>query len=213
MARRHVVLIGDSILDNGAYVGRGPALIDQLRATLPSNWAATLAAVDGAITHDVPAQLDRVPRDATHLVVSAGGNDALGAVNILEAPARDLADALELLARTAADFEASYQRLADAVESLAVPVTACTIYHPSFPDPRLQRLAATALALFNDVILRVAFARYWNVIDLRTVCSGPEHYANAIEPSCAGGERIAAAIVRSVTSLAPAGASLVHQGP
>ena len=74
----HIVLLGDSIFDNKSYVGSGPAVIDQLRQELPSGWQATLLAVDGSVTADVPRQLRRLPRDASHLVVSVGGNDALG---------------------------------------------------------------------------------------------------------------------------------------
>lgn len=45
----HVVLPGDSIFDNAAYV-RGPDMAAQLRAALPDGWRATLLAVDGAVT-------------------------------------------------------------------------------------------------------------------------------------------------------------------
>src|SRR3954468_2790312 len=74
----HVVLLGDSIFDNKSYVGAGPAVIDQLRRELPSGWQATLLAVDGRTASEVAHQLRGLPRDASHLVVSAGGNDALG---------------------------------------------------------------------------------------------------------------------------------------
>src|SRR4051812_3797588 len=40
----HVVLLGDSIFDNAAYVGGRPAVIDQVRAGLPDGWHATLNA-------------------------------------------------------------------------------------------------------------------------------------------------------------------------
>ena len=73
----HVVLLGDSIFDNGIYVSRGSSVIDQLKTRLPSGWKATLAAVDGAVTSSVLRQLERIPEDATHLIVSAGGNNAL----------------------------------------------------------------------------------------------------------------------------------------
>jgi hypothetical protein len=53
----HVVLLGDSILDNGAYVGTGPAVIDQLAAGLQAGSRATLRAVDGSMTQDVAQQL------------------------------------------------------------------------------------------------------------------------------------------------------------
>ena len=69
-----------SIFDNAAYVGGGPDVITQLREKLPAGWRATLGAVDGSTMPDINGQLDNLPVDATHLVVSIGGNDALGQV-------------------------------------------------------------------------------------------------------------------------------------
>ena len=74
----HLVLLGDSILDNRAYVAGGPAVIDQVQKTVPAGWKASLLAVDGNTSVQVPDQLKRLPSDCTHLVLSAGGNDAIG---------------------------------------------------------------------------------------------------------------------------------------
>ena len=57
----HVVLLGDSIFDNAAYVRGGPDVIRQLREALPAGWKATLAAVDGAVIDSVPRQLQAIP--------------------------------------------------------------------------------------------------------------------------------------------------------
>src|SRR5689334_2118739 len=46
-AMTHVVLIGDSVFDKGAYVAGGPDVVRQLRGVLPGGWRATLTAVDG----------------------------------------------------------------------------------------------------------------------------------------------------------------------
>jgi hypothetical protein len=54
--------------------------------------------------------------------------------------------------------------------------------------------------VFNDVILRVAIEFGIPVIDLRFVCSSPADYANPIEPSSAGGAKIARAIVSLVSA-------------
>ena len=78
-----IVLLGDSIFDNASYVKGGPDVIRQLQAKLPAGWKATLCAVDGSMVQDINSQLCRMPKDATHLVVSAGGNNALDNVNIL----------------------------------------------------------------------------------------------------------------------------------
>src|SRR5687768_16362821 len=94
----HVILLGDSIFDNAAYVGRGPDVASQVRTKLPPDWKVSLLARDGAVTRDVAAQLGRIPADASNLVISAGGNDALGASHLLAQLVRSVADALALLA-------------------------------------------------------------------------------------------------------------------
>jgi hypothetical protein len=47
---RNIVLLGDSVFDNGAYVEGGPDVVDQLRSIVPAGWPCTLSAVDGALT-------------------------------------------------------------------------------------------------------------------------------------------------------------------
>lgn len=194
----HLVLLGDSIFDNAAYVGAQPDVVRQVRVRLGDRGRASLAAVDGAVTASVAQQLRRVPDDATHLVVSVGGNDALRHVGVFEDRAPSIAHALNRLADIADAFGQGYRAMLEVVAARRLPLAVCTIYDPRFPDPRLQRLAVTGLALFNDVILREAVARGLPVIDLRIVCDRDEDYANAIEPSAKGGEKIAAAIVRLV---------------
>ncbi|HEX2091193.1 MAG TPA: SGNH/GDSL hydrolase family protein [Longimicrobiaceae bacterium] len=195
----HVVLLGDSIFDNVAYVRGGPDVVAQLREHLPEGWRATLAAVDGAVLSDVPRQLRSLPGDAAFLVVSVGGNDALGHVGILEERARSVPEALDRLAGIAEGFGGGYREMLAHVLERGLPTALCTIYHGNFPDPVMQRLTSTALTVFNDAILRTAFAEGLPVLDLRLVCDAPEDYANPIEPSSRGGEKIARGIARVVT--------------
>jgi len=74
---RHLVLLGDSIFDNGVYVQRGqPAVIDQLKAQIKDHgWKATLLAVDGHVLSHIADQLRNLPKDATHLFISIGRID------------------------------------------------------------------------------------------------------------------------------------------
>lgn len=190
----HVVLLGDSIFDNAAYVAGGPDVVTQLRARLPATWQATLCAVDGAVVTSVERQLARVPSGATHLVLSVGGNDALSHIGILEREADSVAEVLDLLAELGDAFEARYQPMLRRVLGPGLPVVVCTIYDGRLPDPALQRRARTALTVYNDVILRSASAAGLPVIELRHVCTEPGDYANPIEPSVQGGEKIARAI-------------------
>jgi hypothetical protein len=190
----HVVLLGDSIFDNGAYVPGSPDVIVQLRSRLPRGWKAGLLAVDGATVSGVERQLGGLPPDATHLVVSAGGNDALGASSILGERVGSVGEAVARLASAQQAFAAAYDRMLSAVQRCGLPTSLCTIYDANYPHPQRQ-IIISALALFNDVITRAAFRRGWPLIDLRLICDSPEDYANPIEPSERGGDKIASAIV------------------
>ncbi|EMY33947.1 hypothetical protein D477_012248 [Arthrobacter crystallopoietes BAB-32] len=192
-ASGHVVLLGDSIFDNQAYVDGGPDVVAQLRDELPAGWHATLLAVDGDLTTDVAQQLRRLPSDATHLVVSAGGNDALGFAYLLDEPVRTVSGALALLGAARDRFSTNYVTMLESVAAAGLPTAVCTIYDtpPSAPD---QPIIKTAAAIFNDSITRAAFARGAALIDLRLICDEDADYANPIEPSAHGGRKIARAI-------------------
>jgi lysophospholipase L1-like esterase len=194
----HLVLLGDSIFDNAPYVGGAPDVVRQVRQRLPDGWKATLRAVDGGTIGDVGEQLRLLPTDATHLILSVGGNDALNNIGFLEAPARSTAEALLGLAEIAAEFERRYQGMLTEVLAYELPTAICTIYYPRFPDATLQRIAVTGLTVFNDCIIRAAFVHGIPLLDLRFICTEEGDYANPIEPSARGGEKIANAIVKVV---------------
>jgi hypothetical protein len=188
-----MVLLGDSIFDNKAYVGEDPDVITQLRQELPPGWQATLLALDGDVIAGVDRQLRLLPADATHLVISVGGNDAIGFAEILQMPAGDVTRALNLLAAAQDDFAAGYLAMAKAVAATGLPSAVCTIYDTPSTEPG-YRTIKTALAIFNDCITRAAFSLGISLIDLRLLCSEDSDYANPIEPSSLGGAKIARAI-------------------
>lgn len=189
----HVVLLGDSIFDNGVYVPNGPAFADQLRAELSEQWKVTLLAVDGHVTADVEAQLSRLPDDATHLVVSSGGNDALTHLPILAEGAQSVAEVLTRFAEIRSKFARDYRRMLEKVIATRRDVAVCTVYDCV---PELEPMAHAALSMFNEVILREAISAKVTVIDLRLVCTQSSDYSelSQIEPSEIGGAKIAAVV-------------------
>lgn len=195
----HLVLLGDSVLDNGAYTAGGPAVIAQVRQRLPAGWSASLSAVDGSTTEDIPNQLATLPAGATHLLLSVGGNDAILRAEIVESPVASSGEALLMLADAVQAFEAAYRHAVQACLAHRLPLVVCTVYHGNFPEPTYQRRVGVALTAFNDVVVRAAIDNRLKVIDLRRVCNAPDDYANPIEPSSVGGTKIAEAIVRAVT--------------
>ena len=191
---QHLVLLGDSILDNAAYVPGRPAVVDQVRNRLPPGWQVTLRARDGSVINDVLQQLARIPGDASHLVLSAGGNDLLCEIGILQEPARTVGHGLRLLAGLRSRFDRDYACLLEAIQKRGLPAVICAIYNPVSPDEVVQTEVVEALALFDDCILGNARAFGFPVIDLRAVCTEIADFANPIEPSSAGGAKIAQAI-------------------
>jgi hypothetical protein len=195
----HVVLLGDSIFDNARYVPDRPPVIEQLQQSLPPGWRASLLAVDGHIAEDVAHQLKNLPADASHLIVSAGGNDALGESYILTEVACTVGEALILLHDVIARFRESYRAILQVLFSVGKPAAVCTVYD-SIPGLGPAELAA--LAGFNEVILREAFLAGLPVIDLRLVCNREADYSHVspIEPSMVGGSKIARVIAELVTT-------------
>src|SRR5215475_14514709 len=208
---RRVILLGDSIFDNGAYVGAGEKdVAAHLRARLsPEEWAVELRAVDGAVVGDVPAQLARAAVDPSGVfVLSAGGNDALGCVGMLSDPTPyTISDVLAQFYAIKESFRAAYVATLERILPHRLPTIACTIYNPRFDEALLQRTAEAALSIFNDVITQEAMIRRLPLIDLRIVCSEAADFANPIEPSHQGGGRIAEAIVLALARCAPSPAS------
>lgn len=208
----HMVLLGDSIFDNRRYVKPGePDVTEQIESLLRDREDVTRLAVDGHVTTDIERQLVHVPRGATHLFVSVGGNDALGHLELFNQPARSIGEALLKLDEVRVGFDEKYMQMLDRCLAAGLPTTISTIYYPRF-DCReltrvsdwvgmgvngnlLQRMAMAALPVFNDVILREAASRGLSVLDLRVLCEDDADFANPIEPSAIGGAKIARAIV------------------
>ena len=166
----------------------------QLRDRLPNGWRASLRAVDGSVVAGLAKQIARIPTDATHLIISAGGNDALGYSSILGAPSRSMAESLTQLADVSEEFRMRYRAAITDVVQTGLPTAVCTVYDPRYSDPVQRRLGSTALTIINDVIMREVFRLGVPLLDLRLICAEDADFANPIEPSSHGGWKIAGAI-------------------
>ena len=212
----HVILSGDSIFDDKPYVKPGEAdVTTQVNALLPEDSKATRLAVDGDVTEDIHRQLQSLPDDATHLFISVGGNDALGGINVFTEPVANVGEALIYVNTMRNQFETRYKKMLQHALSQQLPLTVCSIYYPRFHSQNLERvfpdgngvneetfqqMAMAALANFNDVIFRQAFQLKVPLIDLRVLCDEDADFANPIEPSAVGGQKIARAIVDMLDS-------------
>jgi hypothetical protein len=200
MRSGHIVLLGDSIFDNGAYTRGAPDVVTHLRQLLRPGWQASLLAVDGATTARLAPQLDRVPADASHLVVSIGGNDALQNSDLLSMRVASSGEALAALADRASAFEHAYRTAIGAVLAMGRRTIVCTVYNGALQEENVA-IARVALAAFNDAILRTAAELAIDAIELRSICTEPADYANPIEPSGPGGLKIARAVAEAAGAI------------
>ena len=194
----HVALLGDSTFDNAAYVSPDLDVAMQLRAYLGERWQLSLLAKDGSVLDEVAGQVRHMmalSHRVTHLVVSSGGNDLLGLLGGLQLPVTSVLEALDQLEVWQSDFRDKYRCMLDAVLAAQLPTFVCTVYDRV---PGLSAGTRCALAIFNDIIIAEAMARTVPVIDLRAICTEPADYARSspIEPSEAGGKKIAQALAR-----------------
>ena len=195
---RHVVLLGDSVFDNAVYVPGEDPVVDQFLAEMPPNWQVTLLAKDGDVTSDVDLQLEHLPADATDLVISVGGNDALQHAELIERTS-SAADLLELLQEVMPRFCNNYAAMLDNALQMDLNTVVCTIYDQCpFPKMEWREMVPIALSCFNDCIVREADSRHVRVIELREICTEPEDYSalSPIEPSYLGGIKIVFEIIR-----------------
>jgi len=193
---RHVVPCGDSIFDNASYVDGGPDVAAQIREILASDDKVTLLAVDGSISSQLAEQLKSLPDDATHLIVSTGGNDILHNAALLDQKSVTVASSISLLMAACGAFAPQHSKAVEEAWDVDLPVAFCTIY-----DANMGPLITTALSIFNDAITRHVHQAGLDLIDLRLVCPEVGDYANPIEPSVQGGAKIAAAIAGYVDAV------------
>ena len=211
---KHVILAGDSIFDNGTWVPGDPDVAEQLRGLLGPNDKVTLLAVDGDVINGVYHQLNDLPNDATHLFISVGGNDALGALRVMEMPVNKVGEGFLLFHEVRKEFEKMYQKMLSNALSYSLPTTVCTIYRPclshknairmighsdiDFNSDQQQQIANTALPIINGIIRNEAISAGLPVIDLEIIFSDVADYANDIEPSAIGGMKISKVIKKIV---------------
>lgn len=195
-AERPVVLVGDSIIDNGAYVRSDePDVARQLQMLLPHH-TVVKRAVDGATCADVLEwQIDELQR-ATGVILSAGGNDALQHIDLLESGIPTTArDVLIRLWSIREQFRRGYAALLDRLALAHRPVLVLTVYNPCFLahgfSDAYQQAAESAVSIIDDVIQQEARRRSFDVLQLRELFQDPSDYANPIEPSAIGGAKLA----------------------
>lgn len=186
---RHVVLLGDALLDAYSSIDKTPGEFED--ALLPGTrdqWKISVVSA-AAVERAGPSPV--LPRDATHAIIFIEGNHAIEQSGLLHSRPDTYGQKLEQLALAADEFERTLARLIHAAQSAQLVIMVCTMFQPNFKDPVRQRTACAALAVFNDRVTKRAAEARVSLIDLRLICNEPEDYDKPTQLSKSGLQKAA----------------------
>ena len=197
-----VVLFGDSIIDNKTYVSHGEfSVLEHLENI--SNYEYIQVAYDGHTTFDVQNKqlhLSTIVKPS-HIVLSVGGNDLLQNLSYLSnGPMSNVNEAITGIQQHI--FEPLEQRFETIIEELSsqrANLLICTVYEGDLgrTDEFKDVLDSSKIMVssFNDIVYKTAKKYNADVLELREIFISSDDYANPIEPSHIGGEKLAKSIV------------------
>jgi lysophospholipase L1-like esterase len=188
----HVVLLGDSTFDSRPYLRAQSDMTSRLAER--ANCRATLLAESGSRLADIAKQLARMPSDATHLWLSAGGNDLLDLGRGLHSQSGDIVAQFGKATGMLGDFRRRLRMTCKRVATLGLPTACCTIYQPPVSDPVLRQLGSAAVSLVNTAIRAEASSNGLSIVDLREICRKPADFHDPIHPSAIGADNICEAL-------------------
>ena len=158
--------------------------------------------------------------EASHIVVSIGGNDLLNNISFLQTtselskimgkgamigkwgvkelnPSRNKVFE-ETYFEIIEPFKKQYETIVANLSNHRANLLLCTVYEGDLVDSDefsdVNNSSKTMVSIFNDIVYRVANKYGADVLELRDIFVRPEDYANPIEPSHIGGGKLAEAI-------------------
>ena len=189
-------LFGDSVIDNIQYVGKDERCVLEHLRNKDNTIGYDLHAIDGHTTFEV---LEFQLSEPTGLpsVLSVGGNDLLRHLNVITD--EDASLPFELLDKIHSICRGFQTRLSNILKRLEGPALICTVYNPDFLRDRhladFQKSSEVVIGVANDIIQSATRQAGKDILDLRDVFTTSDDFANPIEPSHAGGQKFATAIL------------------
>ena len=177
---RHLALLGDALQN----IDLGSGEIESALVPRPRNpWKLTVLQALQSLPR---GHVREIPEDATHVVISIEGAWAIEASGLLNGGTHTISEALQTLCTAADAFEGVLAGMIAAARETGLPTVVCTLVPARHARPAQHRTASTALAIFNDRVMRRAFAESLSIVDLRLVCDEDGDYASATLLSRAG---------------------------
>ena len=226
---KKILLLGDSIIDNKSYVLDGEldvtAHLKKLYSDQPDVFIINNA-VDGDTMYNIEYNHLDTPEveEASHIIVSIGGNDLLHNISFLQTTSelskdmgkdarigkwgrRELNPSRnKVFEETSFEiikpFTKQYETIVANLSNHRAKLLLCTVYEGDLVDSDefsdVNNSSKTMVSLFNDIVYRTANKYSADVLELREIFVRSEDYANPIEPSHIGGGKLAKAMQRWV---------------
>ena len=226
-----IYLLGDSIIDNAVYVKKNEKdVVSHLISMYKGNPQIKInnRAVDGHTMRDLlDTQLsDEGLNEATHIVMSIGGNDLLQNISFLQMTSK-LSEVMDKDARIGKwgvrelnpsrnkvfeetyfeiikPFNSLYETIVEKLSNYRAKLLLCTVYEGDlFGSDEFENVfysSKTMVSIFNDLVYKSSSKFKTDVLELRNIFVSSEDYANPIEPSHIGGEKLAKSIVEWVNN-------------
>lgn len=214
----HVVLLGDSTLDNARYldIAQGELSIEKqlLKRCSDHGWGFTLLAQDGSLLQDVMTrQIPYIPEKATHIVMSASGNDLLSLLNMMVAQNFSAASMYNAIVHGLQQVADRYNSVIKSLKSVGCHIACCTVYQPKFNNLFFKSLAAFSLGLYNSRLKQIATTWNCSIIDFANLFDHRKDFANALELGTTGGAKLVENISQFVREHPPVRVTRLGQQP
>ena len=179
-----IILLGDSIFKNNAYVPYGSSIETQLKNKAPKKELLCLAQDNSSIM-DVYKQVEQIPEEynnsKTRIFLSVGGND------ILQNYVYDYNDVdnMDLLKNGFAE----YKKLIEAIKT-KMPNAKLLVLDIYYPDNTRFKDFYPVISEWNKLIYEYAKTQNIRVIKISSTLKDADDFSFAIEPSSIGGNKI-----------------------
>ena len=180
-----VVLIGDSMLNNSAYVSANQSVPDLLSKELIGNTVYNFAK-DGSTINDCYAQLDKISTDlnnsSTSIVVSCGGNNILNSRSLKT------------------DINNLFNEYGELLKSIKTRVPNASVYVLNLYTPTNTHYVSyhSAIKQWNQLLEDNKSSLQYKIVDTSSLLVTDKDFTYNIEPSERGGKKIVKAIVNSL---------------
>ena len=181
-----IVLIGDSMLNNSAYVSANQSVPDLLSKKLVGNTLYNFAK-DGATINDCYAQLDKISTElnnsTTYIVVSCGGNNILSSRSLKTTNINNL-----------------FNQYSELLKSIKTRVPNASVYVLDLYTPTNSHYMSyhEAIDQWNQLLEDNKSYLQYKIINTSSLLVTEEDFSYNIEPSEKGGKKIVEAILNNI---------------